>query len=95
MTKISERMKALQVEMRKARMRLVAERMDRRLEEFKRERSAAARAEEDECGPGEPLPIGQVSARLVEALGQIARGDVERMTVDEALVRLRTRKLDS
>lgn len=95
MTGVDERMKRLQTEMRKARMRLVAERMDRRMEEFKRTRSAAARAEEEECGPGEPQPIGKLSARLVEALAQIARGDVELLTVDEARARLRGRKLDS
>lgn len=95
MSNVDERMKALQIEMRKARMRLTADRMDRRMDEFKRNRSAAARAEEEECGPGEPQPIGQVSARLMEALGQIARGDVERMSVDEFRTKVLTRKLDS
>lgn len=93
MTKIDERMKRLQMEMRRARMRLVADRMDRRMEAFKR--SAAARAEEAECGPGEPQAIGKLSARLVEALAQIERGDVDTMSVDEARARLLTRKLDS
>ncbi len=96
MTKIDERMKALREQMNRARMRLAAERMDRRMEEFERTRSAAARAEEEECGPGEPRAIGELSARLVESLAQIARGDVEQMSVAEACARLRGRKgLDS
>lgn len=93
MSKVDERMVRLRREMNCARMRLAAERMDRRMREY--QRSAAARAEEEECGPGTAQPIGKLSARLVEALGQIARGDVETMTVEEALDRLRTRKLDS
>lgn len=93
MTKVDERMMRLRREMNRSRMRLSAERMDRRLRELGL--TAAARAEEAECGPGEPQQLGQVSSRLIEALAQIARGDVERMTVDEFRVRLGTRKLDS
>lgn len=89
----NSRMKSLREQMNRARMRLSRERMDRRLREY--QRSAAARAEEEECGPGEPRPIGQVSARLIDALAQIARGDVEIMSVDEFRARMGVRKLDS
>jgi ribose 1,5-bisphosphokinase PhnN len=93
MTKIDERMKRLQATMIEARMRLARERMDRRTREY--QRSAAARAEEAECGPGEPRSIGELSNRLMESLRQIARGDVEEMSVDEFRVVLRRRTLDS
>lgn len=93
MTKVDERMKALREQMNRARMRLAAERMDRRVREF--ERSAAVRAEEAECGPGTARPIGELSQQLMSALADIERGDVEEMTVDEFRVALRRRTLDS
>lgn len=90
---VDQRMKSLREQMNRARMRLAAERMDRRTREY--EHSAAARAEEAECGPGEAQPIGKLSARLVESLAQIARGDVEAMSVDQFRKELRRRTLDS
>lgn len=89
---IDDRMKALREQMNRARMRLSAERMDRRLREY--QRSAAARAEEEECGPGEPVALGELSNRLVESLAQITRGEVEGMSVDEFRRQLRRRTLD-
>ncbi|HEV7337468.1 MAG TPA: hypothetical protein VGO06_15975 [Bosea sp. (in: a-proteobacteria)] len=93
MSGVDERMKALRMQMLEARMRLSRERMDRRLAEY--QRSAAARAEEEECGPGEAQPIGELSNRLIESLAQIARGDVEKMSVAEFRRQLLRRTLDS
>ncbi|MCR4521674.1 hypothetical protein [Bosea sp. 47.2.35] len=93
MSVVDDRMDRLRRQMLEARMRLSRDRMDRRLREY--QRSAAARAEEEECGPGEAQPIGELSARLMESLAQIARGDVETMSVDEFRKALRRRTLDS
>ena len=93
MNDLDDRMKRLRAQMNEARMRLSRERMDRRLREY--QRSAAARAEEESCGPGQPVALGELSNRLMESLPQIARGDVERMSVDQFRKELRRRTLDS
>ena len=93
MTKVDERMKALREQMNRARMRLAGDRMDRRLREY--QRSAATRAADEECGPGSARPIGELAQQLVDALADIARGDVQEMSVEEFRRELRRRTLDS